>query len=243
MKMIRMAAVIAAGSFMAACGGGGGGATTPGGPTSWPMVAPTVGATSVYGVTSIDYTTSTVLTSYRDQVTRVDGDGTYAIYRDDPTNSGATVNGIDYSLAPATLDFDAQGRETGFDIASTGAACTFTPLDSGHALPWTVGQAFTDSVSETCGGGPVSITYATTGTVASLESVTVAAGTFQALKIQATETNDTPDGYHVVTTVSKWVDPQHSFFTLREVDLTTTTPTSAYHYVQSRTVELQSRTY
>lgn len=243
MNRITIAALAAACALVAGCGGGGGDDTGPPTtqPTSYPMVKPTVGATSVYTVTSVDDLNTTVVTSYRNQVASVAADGSYAIDRDDPSNSGAAVNGIDYHTYPTVYAFSATGRETSIASASTGTGCTVAALDAGHAVPWTIGQTFTETDGMTCTQN-TDYTLAFTGSVSALESVTVPAGTFNALRMDIAETSATPDGEHVATTITLWVDPQHSFFTIKEVDVTTMTPAPARHYVVTRTTELQSRT-
>src|SRR5579862_6133920 len=101
LNKITMTALAAACSLMTACGGGGGdgGANgsppPPSGPTGYPMVRPTPGTTSVYAETSVDDVGTSMQTSYRDVVQSVASDGSYKLHRDDPTGSGAIVDGVD----------------------------------------------------------------------------------------------------------------------------------------------------
>lgn len=242
-----MTALAAACSLVTACGGGGGDGgdspQPPTGPTGYAMVRPTTGTTSVYAVTSVDDLGTTVQTSYRDVVQSVASDGSYTLHRDDPTNSGGTVDGVNIMQPPAVLGFTAAGRQATVQVDGGSPLCTFVPQDAGEALPLTIGETFTDTVAENCDSS-IAATFATSGSVVDSESITVAAGTFAALKLAYTITRDGPQGSHAVTTGTKWVDPAHSFFTIKDVSTTTQLPSVYYpHYVTSSTIELQSRTY
>ncbi len=79
------------------------------------------------------------------------------------------------------------------------------------------------------------------GTVVALESVTVPAGTFSALKLQSTEVW-TEDGQTVTEQITHWVDPAHWFFTIETATTFTRSGNVPAHYVTAQTIELQSRT-
>lgn len=141
------------------------------------------------------------------------------------------------------LGFTAAGRQATIQVDGGSPLCTFAPQDAGEALPLIIGEAFTDTLVEIC-ASQAAAASATIGSVVDSENITVAGGTLAALKVSYTITRDGPQGSHAVTTGTKWVDPAHSFFTIKDVSTTTQLPSVYFsHYVTSSTIELQGRTY
>ncbi len=247
-RAIHNGAICALVGLLAGCGGSGdgdGGSPAPGqpsqGPTTYTPGTPVAGATDVFKITSVDDSNNTINVGYTQQVQSVSGTHSYVLTQVDPTNVSPIVNGIDYHFDATTLTFD-QGSESALtDTSATGSVqtCSFALQSGGHPIPWYVGQTFTVATQESCSPGDVrSITES--GTVVSLEPVTVAAGTFSALKLQTTEVW-TENGQTVTEQITHWVDPARWFFTIKTVTTFARSGNVPAHAVTMRTVELQSR--
>jgi hypothetical protein len=234
--------IAAACSALAGCGSSDGRSTdsTPDA-TTYGFTAPTLGAKHTFTTVDVDDSANTINRTYEETVASVGADGSYTLSEDDPTNSSLTVDGILYDFPPRALSYDANGHETSAVIqASNGTnTCHYTLQSGGHALPWSVGQTWTQTTLANCSlSGAETSNIA--GQVVSLESVTVPAGTFMALKLQSTETYTTPAGQNVVETITHWADPAHSLFTVKTVTTYARSGNVPTHYVASETIELQS---
>ena len=195
----------------------------------------------MFKVTSIDDSNNTIVVGYTQQVQSVSGAHSYVLTQADPSNDTPIVDGVDYHFNASTLNFD-DGREASLSDANESGAVqnsTFTAQSGGHPSPWWVGQTFTLATQESCTPGDTFV-LTQTGTVAALEQVTVAAGTFSALRLQTTESY-TENGQNVTEQVTHWVDPARYFFTIKTSIVFTRTGNVPAHYVTSRTTELQSR--
>ncbi|MGN6528411.1 MAG: hypothetical protein ACTHL8_18635 [Burkholderiaceae bacterium] len=245
----HLGAAGALGCLLAACGGGGGDGNTggasgqpPAGATTYTQTTPVAGATDVFSITSVDDSNNTVTVGYTQRVASVTGPHSYVLTQVDPSNDSPVVNGVNYHFNATTITYD-QGSETSLTDTSAGGTvqdCTFALQSGGHPNPWWVGQAYSYAVQENCTPGDLR-SIAESGTVAALEQVTVPAGTFTALKLQASETW-VENGQTVDEQITRWVDPAHSFFTIKTVTTYTRSGNVPAHYVTSQTVELQSRT-
>jgi hypothetical protein len=248
MKFSKLAMTAAAVSCVAACGGSNDGAgtgpdTPPAGATTYAQGTPAVGATDVFVTAKVDESANTINGSFTQRVASVGADGSYTLTQLDPSGTALVVNGIDYHFDPATLNFDGQGHETSVDVTlENGAtqACTFTPQSGGHASPWWVGQSYAQTVQENCTPGSLEL-LTLSGAVVALESVTVPAGTFMALKLQSTESWTDANGQSVTENVIHWVDPAHSLFTIKTQISYIRGGVVPAHHVNSQTIELQSR--
>jgi hypothetical protein len=241
MKFIGTIGVAAAACSVCACGGGGGTTSAAPGTTTYAFVTPTLGARDTFTTTDVDDANNTIPGTYEEVVASVNSDGSYTLSQDDPSGSSLTVNGISYRFYPRVLSFDASGHETALAITEPSAlvSCALVTQAGGHALPWYVGQSWTQILSETCNGA--STTYSLAGQVASYESVTVPAGTFMALKLVSTQTWTDSSGQQVTETITHWADPSHSLFTVKSIHSYARSGAVPAHYVASETIELASR--
>ena len=241
--------ICALGAIVAACGGGGGGGgdsgadNPPAGTTTYAQGTPVAGASDVYGTVKVDDSNNTITGTYTQRVASVNADGSYELTQVDPTGASPIVNGVDYHFDATAMNFDGKGHETGATFTAADGAvqtCTFTMESGGHATPWWVGQTFASTVQETCNPGGAELVQQS-GVVASLESVTVPAGTFMALKTTTTESWTDSAGQNVVEQITHWADPAHWLFTIKTVIAYRRSGNVPPHYVNSQTIELQSR--
>ncbi|MEP6502495.1 MAG: hypothetical protein ABJD97_04150 [Betaproteobacteria bacterium] len=248
MKIIHLAAVAAACSFLCACGGsdGGGGNDAPPGATMYVQAVPTLGSLDTFVTADVDDQDNTINSGYEDSVTAVDADGSYQLSRDDPSNRTVTVDGITYHYSPTVFQFgDAstnRGIETGYTYAPPSGGtvtCSVAVRSGGHAQPWYVGQAWTMAYDVTC--GTTTTAYVESGSVDGVEAVTVPAGTFTALKLSSSLAWSTASGQDVVEHVTSWVDPAHSLFALKRTIAYQRSGNVPAHFLVGFTTELQSR--
>jgi hypothetical protein len=245
-RVTQVSVIWTLGCVLAACGGGtddGASAGPPVGATTYSQVTPVAGASDVYGTVAVDDSNNTIAGTYTQRVASVNADGSYVLTQVDPTNTSVVVNGIDYHFDAAVLDFDGKGHETGASFTAADGAvqtCTFTTESGGHALPWWVGQTFALALQESCNPGSTQL-FQEAGSVASLESVTVPAGTFMALKLTITQQWTDASGQNVTEQITEWSDPAHWLFTIKRTIAYTRSGNVPAHYVNSQTVELQSR--
>lgn len=242
-----VAVAVAACAVLASCGGSSAddAAKPPAGAVTYPQVAPTVGSLDTFANVTVDELGNSIARGYEERVTKSGSDGSYELSQDDPTAQSITVNGVLYRYDPTVRDFG--GSNTNYAESKSvttppdgTATTTCNYQGGGHPRPLFVGQSWSTSYTVSCDGGTVT-TYTNTGGVDAVESITVAAGTFTALRTHDTITWTTHDGEVVVETVQAWIDPAHSFFTLKNVTTYTRTGIVPTHYVVSSTTELQSR--
>jgi hypothetical protein len=227
---------VAAAVLLSSCGGGGD--ATPG--TSYPFVAPVLNSVRTYSDSIKDSSGNTIDFTITTQVTSVISDGSYTETTSSPDGPNS-VDGIAYGI-PEDGIYNNQGQEISYSypISAGGTGtCTFDPHGSGPPFPLSVGQTWQLPYTYSCNGSaPTS--YVQSGTVSDLESVTVPAGTFNALKLQSTVTWTDSQGTTRQESVTNWRDVE----TLRSVKqvhtftLSGTPPTGTY--VVSETQELQS---
>ena len=238
-------ALAAAGALLASCGGNGGDdPAPPAGAQTFAQVDPTVGSLDTFATVTVDESGNDIARGYEERVTKVGTDGSYELAQDDPNAEAITVNGVLYRYDPTVRDYG--GKNANYAQAKSvatlpdGDPTTCKYQGGGHPRPLWVGQTWSTSYTVTCDGGTVT-TYANTGGVDAVESITVAAGTFTALRTHDTITWTTHDGEDVAEDVQSWIDPAHSFFTLKNITTYTRTGIVPAHHVVSSTAELQSR--
>ncbi len=249
MKLTRQVALAAACTALAACGGNGDEVSShpPAGVTAYPQVDPIVGSLDTFSVATVDDAGNTIARGYEERVTAVGGNGagSYELVQDDPSNQTVTVDGLTYHFDPVDRKYG--GAAANYNLASTKETlpdnseltCTTSVQSGGHPRPFYVGQTWTTRYTVTCGS--TATTYTDTGSVDAVESVTVAAGTFTALRTHGSTSWMTAGGESVVEQYQAWVDPAHAFFTLKNVTTYQRTGTVPAHYVASQTYELLSR--
>ena len=197
---------------LAACGGSSDGGDsaidTAGSGTSYAFVPPVVDSTRTYAETIVDNSNNTIMEGYQVTVTAVAADGTITEQQQSTTPTGNTIDGTDYSVLTETETFNSFGRETGYaytDPDGAQGSCTYTPYTGGPAPPLTVGQSWQISYNQACNGNP-GIDYSQQGNVSDVESVTVPAGTFTALKLQGTTSWTDTHGTTHLETSTNWLD-------------------------------------
>lgn len=240
-------AAVAACAVLASCGGSSAddAPKPPAGAVTYPQVAPTVGSLDTFANVTVDESGNGIVRGYEERVTKAGSDGSYELAQDDPTGQSTTVNGVLYRYDPTVRDFGGSSANyaESKSVATLPDGKTKTTCNyqgGGHPRPLFVGQTWSTRYTVTCDGGTVT-TYTNTGGVDAVESIAVVAGTFTALRTHDTITWTTHDGEIVVQDVQAWIDPAHSFFTLKNITTYTRTGTVPTHYVTSSTTELQSR--
>jgi hypothetical protein len=226
---------------LAACGGNSD-TNTPGSGTSYPFVPPIVDSKRTYTETIVDNSNNTILVGYMVTVTAVAADGVITEEQQSTTEGGNTVNGTDYSIPTETITYNAFGREVGYTYPEpdgSEGSCTYAPYAGGPTPPLTVGQTWSINYTRICNGNPA-IAYSQQGNVTAVESVTVPAGMFTALKLQSTITWTDLEGTTHLETATNWLDVAtfHSVKQAISYQDSGTLPTSGYAI--SREIVLQS---
>jgi hypothetical protein len=212
------------------CGGGSdGNSSTPGTGTAYAFITPVLNSTHSYGVTIVDNSNNTIEIGTTSTVTAVNSDGTYVI-QTQPTNPSAIVNGTNYADPPATQTYTVSGQEL-TNVYTNGAVftCTFDPHGVGPDFPVRVGQTWTLDYTYGCNSfAPTA--YNQMGSVIDVESVTVPAGTFTAIKLQSTLTWTDTLGTTRTQTVTNWRDVATSISVKEEISYaySGTLPTNGY---------------
>jgi hypothetical protein len=179
--------------------------------------------------------------SYTETVTAVNSNGTFTVVIDDPSNNVVTVNGTSYSIANVTETANSSDQLLSSVNNVTQVACTYSPYGAGPTYPISVNTEWSDGYTETCGNS-APISYAQTGAVIDVESVTVPAGVFNALKlfniINYTDANGTIRNQAYTT----WRDVKTSVVVKRQVLTSYSGTVPSNGYPVSNTIELQSST-
>ena len=233
---------------LTACGGGGEDGSNSGGNsggtgTSYAFVPPVVGSSRVYSETIVDNSNNTIEgLAYMKSVESVATDGTITEQQQETTGPGASINGTIYSIATETQVYNGFGRETSYTYTESDGSpgsCTYSPRAGGPVPPLQVGQTWQLNYTLTCNGNPA-IGYAQNGSVVDVESVTVPAGTYTALKLESTTVWTDSAGTTHTQTTTDWLDTA-SFHSVKESDTfvdSGTMPTNGY--AVSRQIELSS---
>jgi len=235
---------------LVACGGGGeddSGTGSSGGTggtgTSYAFVPPVVGSSRVYSETIVDNSNNTIEgLAYMRTVESVAADGTITESQQETTGPSARINGTIYSITTETQTYNSFGRETAYTYTESDGspgACTYSPREGGAVPPLQVGQTWQLNYTLTCNANPA-IDYAQNGSVVDVESVTVPAGTFTALKLQTTTVWTDSAGTTHTQTTTNWMDTA-TFHSVKESDTfvdSGTIPTNGY--AVSRQIELSS---
>jgi len=223
------------------CGGGDGNDSDSG--TAYPFVPPVVNSTRTYSETIVDNANNTILIGYTQTVTAVAADGTITELQQSTTGDSIIVDGTNYAPLTETETYEgSSGQETRYTYTATGGGtvtCTYDPRDGGPDFPLTVGQTWTITYTFAC-GSEAPVTYEQTGSVVDVESITVPAGTFTALKLQSTVTWTNLQGTQRTQTVTNWRDTatSHSVKESISIEVGGTLPTTGY--AVSREIVLES---
>jgi hypothetical protein len=239
-------AALAALSLLSACGGGGGAAPAASTQTAaapgYAFIAPKTGAHLVYAEKLVDNLNNTLNRSITDDVTAVNADGSFAVHEEDPSHATVVSGATDQTAYPTDLQYNAAGQQTGKVIAgaSGSVTCATTGGNEGAPSPLAVGAGWTSAFSQACAGG-AGVAYTQSGTLAGIETITVAAGTFSAYKFVAT-TSWALNGITRTETSTRWRDASGAETrTLKqEITVAYSGGTPAAGSPVSRTRELQS---
>jgi hypothetical protein len=226
---------------LAGCGGSGD--NDPGAGTAYAFVPPVVNSVRSYSETLVDNANNTILIGYTQTVLAVAADGTITEMQQSTTGSSSIVNGTNYAALTETETYDGKsGQETSYlYTAASGAAvtCTYDPRDGGPEFPLRVGQTRTIDSTLAC-GSESAVDYDQTGSVVDLESVTVPAGTFSALKLQSTVTWTNLQGTTRTQTVTNWRDVATSHSVKESITIVVSGTPPSTGYAVSREIVLES---
>jgi len=238
MRMMNIVVAVVLAWALGACGGGSGSASG----TSYPFVAPTLNATELSSVTYVDNASNSIGLTEQETVTAVNADGSFVVHIDNPNNNTLVVNGTTYSVLTEDETFNDTGQALSYSYTPAGGTqidCVDAPHGVGPDFPVTVGQAWVDDFTVSCGGN-APIAYSQTGTVVDVESVSVPAGAFTALKLQSTLTWTTAAGVLRTETLTTWRDTTTGHVVKEIQDFSYSVP-PAGGYPVSRTTVLLSQ--
>jgi hypothetical protein len=238
MKLHSFGASAAMAALVTACGGGD---SAP--PTTYEFVAPQTGFQRVYAETLIDNSNNTINESYSQTVTDVNADGSYVLL-EEPISAPIVVDGTTYSIPIETINVNNQSQNTSYsELEADGGTetCTYAPHGPGPGYPLTVGATWTIEYTVTCGTA-AAITHTQDGNVLDVESVTVPAGTYTALKLQSTDTYTDAKGATISETTTNWRDIATLFSVKRTSTLVYSGTLPITGYAVSLQTVLQSET-
>jgi hypothetical protein len=230
---------------LSGCGGSGGGSSAnPGSGTSYAFTAPPLNSTRTYDEVIVDNSNNTVNISFSDTVTAANADGTYVVLSQDPSHSTDIVNGTNYAVLTETQTVNASGQQVSYGYTTLSGAvysCTLDPHGNGPNFPLRVGQTWTLDYTVDCNSlAPVA--YTQTGSVVDVESVTVPAGTYTAIKLQSTLTWTDALGTTRTQTVTNWRDVATSISVKETISITYGGTLPSNGYAVSREISLQGVT-
>lgn len=209
MRLTILASLVVA-ILLGACGGGGSGSGSSGTvqasvTTTYQFVPPKAGAHLVYAEQQTDTLNNTLNRTVDDDVTAVNADGTYTVHEEDPSHDHIVSGTVDQTLYPTDLQYGAAGQVTALTV-NNGTTVTHCAFQGNEGAPATlaVGGSWNTQYTETCDGG-AGVTYTQSGTLAGVETITIAAGTFSAYKIVST-TTWTTNGITRTETATRWRD-------------------------------------
>jgi hypothetical protein len=228
---VKSLVVLAMVATVAGCGGSDD--SNPGTGTAYAFVAPVVNSTRTYSETIVDNANNTIVIGYTQTVMAVAADGTITEVQQSTTDGSTVVNGTNYTPLAETETYDGtSGQETSYTYTAASdesVTCIYDPRDGGPDFPLRVGQTWSISYTFAC-GSESPVTYEQTGSVVDVESVTVPAGTFTALKLHSTVSWTNLQGTTRTQTVTNWRDIATSHSVKEEISIVVsgTLPTTGY---------------
>ena len=207
--MIRIICAGTAAVFLlSACGGGGdsGAASATSAAPNYVFVAPKAGAHLVYADKLVDNLNNTLNRTITDDVTAVGADGSFGVHEEDPTHDRIVSGVTDQTLYPTDFQYNATSQPTSWVVSrpADSIRCVVTQGGAGAPSPLALGASWNASWIETCGDG-AGTAFSQSGTLAAIETITVAAGSFKAFKFIATTTR-TVGGITRTETSTRWRD-------------------------------------
>jgi hypothetical protein len=227
----------------AACGSSSNSDSGGGSGTAYAFVPPVPGVTRIFAETIVDNADNTIQIGFSDTVAALNADDSYTALVQSTTGDSTIVNGTNYAVATAKENDDNSGQEIGYSFTGvTGAlvTCAYTPHAAGPDFPVHVGQTWQIDYTESCDNGSPPVSYTQQGSVVDVESVTVPAGTFTALKLQSTISWTDAAGATRTETITNWRDTTTLYSLKEQISIARngTPPTTGYPV--SRSIELQS---
>jgi hypothetical protein len=187
---------IAALSLLSACGGGAdaGSASTAGAAANYTFVPPKTGAHLVYTDKLVD------------NLTAVGSDGSFTVHEEDPSHDTYVSGATDLTVYPTDFHYNAISQPASWVISRPAQTirCASSEGGAGAPSPLALGAGWSTHWTETCGAG-AGTAYTQSGTLAGIETITVAAGTFKAYKFIASTTR-TINGITRTETSTRWRD-------------------------------------
>jgi hypothetical protein len=153
-----------------------------------------------------DNLNNTVNRFVTDDVTAAGADGSFSVHEEDPSHNRIVSGATDQSVYPTDFQYNAMSQPTSFVINRPAGAvhCAITQGGAGAPSPLALGAGWNATWLETCDAG-AGTAYTQSGTLAGIETITVAAGTFKAFKFVAT-TARTVGGITRTETSTRWRD-------------------------------------
>jgi hypothetical protein len=175
-------------------------------------------------------------------VTSVNTDGSYVLLQEDTTGGPIVVDGTTYSIPTETIQVNNQSQDTSYTALEANGdvdSCSYAPHGPGPGYPLSIGETWSIAYTLTC-GTQAPISYTQSGNVLDIESVTVPAGTYTAIKLQSVITWTTAAGATITETVTNWRDTATLFSVKQSVAqvYAGTLPTTGY--AVGIEIELQS---
>ena len=175
-------------------------------------------------------------------VTSVNSDGSYVYTSQDPTGNSVVVDGTTYAIPTETINSNNNNQSTSYNYVGSGGStitCTYDPHGNGPDYPLVVGNTWNQQYTLTCGTA-TPITFSQSGTVSDVESVTVPAGTYTAVKLTSTVSWTTAAGTTISQAITNWRDTQTQKSVKRTIVATYGGTLPSTGYAVDTTTELQS---
>lgn len=223
-----------------ACGGGGS-QSSPGSGTAYAFVTPVVNSTRVYAEVVVDNSNNSIDVGFSQTVQAVNADGSIMEMEESTTGGSAILNETNYAIPTETQSFNSEGQETSYVNVTNSPSimCTYDPHGDGPDWPLRVGQTWSLDYTLACGTA-AAVSYAQSGSVVDVETVTVPAGTFTAIKLESTVTWTNSGGTTRTQTITNWRDvaTSHSVKQVLSITVSGTPPSTGY--AVSRQIQLES---
>jgi hypothetical protein len=230
MKTARLLFLGVLSLLLASCGG------SPSSTPSFGFATPTKNSTQAFSVTDIDpvSTSTNVVTQ---TITGVNSDGSFSF--SETIAPGTVASGTHFQPTNSSADGQGHVLAVTFNPGTVSErTCTYSPHGPGPDFPLTVGATWQLTFTETCGAQ--TSTYTQSGHIVGTESITVAGGTFTAIKLESTLS--LPIGLGANASLTRWLDATdgHPIQTIAKFDYGTAN-TLTTHTLLSETSVLQNQ--
>jgi hypothetical protein len=226
-------------ALLAACGGGGSSSSAPGA-TEYSYHMPDPALRASYARVDVDNSQNTINLGFTESVVASSGSG-FTLDRED-TGAGVTVNGTHYGGTSTIEVHDSGGNVLTRQTLSgqSGVICTFSPREALFPYPLHVGQTWSTTALANCTDGQALSYSLSGGQVLGVESLTVPAGNFEALKLQyrLAITSSASSIVHTID-ITLWLDTLSSRM-LKVAQLHSYSSTPPTGYVLTTSIVLQS---